>query len=240
MHGRVATPSSNIQNRSVVARSASATGASHLPVRTMNAATLRPGQFTRPAATNNIRGISEPSLNRSGSFGGNTSTPNRNRQDYSNRPPRPAARWIPQAVDNSPSFSGNAARPNSTPSRTWNAQGNATDSGQAPRGFGGNRPTAPVRTHANESGQSSAKCAGNVSGGYNGNVRMGTEQQRNSRGLVNRPPATHNDNRSYKPPTTNRDKQFVTAAVLQSTAESQLFTGAAKQRKPRINGTAHV
>lgn len=192
MHGRVATPSSNVQNRSVVARTSPATGASHLPVRTMNAATLRPGQITRSEATNNIRGISESTLNRPGSFGGNTSTPNHNRQDYSNRPPlaRPQGGFAGHTT-NSPSSNGNAARVNSTPSRTWSAQGNATDSGQAPQGFGGNRPTAP----------------GKVSSGYNGNERTGTEQQGNSRGSVNRPPATHNDNRSYKPPTANREKQ---------------------------------
>ena len=215
MHGRVATPSHNIQNRSVVARTAPAAGASHLPVRTMNASALRPGRYTAPAATSNLRG---PSSGASGAMnnrpevsGGNAGTSNRRDQVSLNRPPsaRTPGGFNGNPTNNSMS-GGNNSRPNSTPTRTWNAQGNSTDSGRGPQGFGGNRPTAPARTTQMNQGNHPPSSQGNVSGGHNGNVRMGTESQNGSRGSVNRPPATNN-NRSYSPPSSNNGNRGYSA-----------------------------
>jgi hypothetical protein len=194
-HGRVATPSNNIQNRAVVARTAPAAGASHLPVHTMNTSALRPGQYTRPATVNtannanNGRGAVSPSMNnRLGGFSSNQSSSNHSQQTYSDRPPtaRPQGGFGGNTANNSVN-SRNGSRPNSAPTRTWNAQGNTTDSGRGPQGFGGNRPTTP----ANTSGMPQSNRPPSYSPGNN------------SRGSVNRPPATYNDTRSYRPPSSN-------------------------------------
>ncbi len=190
-HGRVATPSSNIQNRAVMARTAPAAGASHLPVHTMNASALRPGRSPAPTATNNVRSAPSGSMNnRPGSFGGNTPASNGRTTTYADRPPsaRPQGGLNGNAKNNSANGA-NASRPNSTQTRTWNAQGNATDSGRAPQGFSGNnRPTAPVHNTQIYQGNRPPSVQGNSAGGHSGSV--------------NRPPASYN-NRTYNSPNAN-------------------------------------
>ena len=194
MHGRVATPSNNIQNRAVVARTAPATAASHMPVHTMNASTLRPGHYTAPAATNNVHAIPSGTMNnRPSGYNGNTTASSGGRNgSYADRPPtsRPQGGLSGSPVNNSMNGA-NASRPNSaTQTRTWHAQGDSTDSGRAPQGFGGNnRPTAPVRTTQMNQGNRPPSMQGNVSGGFNSST--------------NRPPASYNNNRSYSPPSVN-------------------------------------
>jgi hypothetical protein len=194
MHGRVATPSNNIQNRAVVARTVPAASASHLPVHTMNTSTLRPGHYNAPTTTSNVRGASVGGVNnRPGGFGGNASVSNNRTPSYADRPPsyRPQGGMNGNSTNNSVNRP-SAARPESTPTRTWHAQGNATDSGRGPQGFGGsNRPTAPVRTTQMNPANRPPSMPGNVSGGYNGNV--------------NRPPSSNNNNRTYRPPTVNNN-----------------------------------
>jgi hypothetical protein len=205
VHGRVATPSSNVQNRPVVARTAPAVGASHLPVRTMNASELRPGRYTAPAATSKPHDASSGAMNnRPGPSGGSTATSNRREQIFLNRPPsaRPQGGFTGNASNN-PSYNGNASRPTSAPTRTWNAQGNTTDSGHAPQGFGGNRPTGPARNTQMSQGNRPPYAQGNSSGGYQSNIRVGTESQGGSRGSANHPPASYDNSRSYSPPSVN-------------------------------------
>src|SRR5271169_3393828 len=88
--GNVSRPPSSVENRSVMARTAPAAGASHIPVRTMNMSGLNAGHP------------------------GNAGTTARQNDLARNRPP---------------STNGNN-------SRSWSAQGNTTDHGQAPKGFG--------------------------------------------------------------------------------------------------------
>jgi hypothetical protein len=88
--GNVSRPPSSVENRSVMARTAPAAGASHFPVRTMNTTGLTTGHS------------------------GNAGTNARQNQLSQSRPP---------------SAGGNN-------SRSWSAQGNTTDHGQAPKGFG--------------------------------------------------------------------------------------------------------
>jgi FecR protein len=95
--GNVSRPPSSVENRSVMARTAPAAGASHIPVRTMNTSGLSAG---RP---------------------GNAGTSARQNQLSQSRPP--------SAVGNS--------------SRSWSAQGNTTDHGQAPNGFGSSNNHSP-------------------------------------------------------------------------------------------------
>jgi hypothetical protein len=104
--GNVSRPPSSVENRSVMARTAPAAGASHIPVRTMNTSGLSAG---RP---------------------GNAGTTARQNDLARNRPP---------------STNGNN-------SRSWSAQGNTTDHGQAPKGFGSsnspaNNSTMSARTN---------------------------------------------------------------------------------------------
>jgi hypothetical protein len=201
-HGRVATPSNNIQNRAVVARTAPAVGASHLPVHTMNSAALTPGHVNAPTGnragpTNNMR-TANPSAGgtRPGFSGGNSAaTMNRQQQISSNRPPSARTQG---GFGGNASNNANASRQNSAPTRTWNAQGNTNDAGHAPQGFGTNRPTNNIRTTPNTQSNRPPSSQGNVYGAPNNN----------SRGAVNRPPSTYNNNRTYSPPTNNGNRGY--------------------------------
>lgn len=175
-NGHVATPSSAIQNRSVMARTAPAAGASHSPVRTMNNASLSPAH--------NQSNLSAHSMN--GAQSGLSA--NRQAQLSANRPPSAVTQGARPG-----SSSTNSNRPNGA-SRSWSAQGNTTDSGRAPQGFGSsNRPTnSQSATHMNSSNRPP------WAGSYNGS------SQRNS---VNRAPSGGNyGSRSYAPPSYNGNR----------------------------------
>ena len=176
-HGRVATPSASVQNRSVMARTAPAASASHLPARTMNSSTLRPGNST--AASTARPGGTSPGL-----------SGNRQSQLSANRPPSSMQQG------SRPSGSVNSsARPNNS-SRAWNAQGNSTDSGRAPQGFG----------NSNRSANSSAARPGS----NNRPPWAGSGSSRNSvsRNSTNRPPSGMNGNRSYTPRSYNGNRGY--------------------------------
>jgi FecR protein len=186
-HGRVAMPSSVVQNRAVVARTTPPAAATHLPVRTTNAGGVR---GNTPAAGSG-RGYSSPGYNRGAGIARNpTPTMNRQQQIAADRPP--SAR--PQSSFNS--YNTNA-RFNSTSSRTWNAQGNATDFGRPPQGFGTNRPITGGNVRTTQMNQYRPPYANSTSGNAN------------SRAVANRPasmyraPTSYNGNRSYSPPRTN-------------------------------------
>jgi uncharacterized membrane protein YgcG len=177
-HGRVATPSASVQNRSVMARTAPAASASHLPSRTINNSALRPGNSAM-ASTARSAGTS-PGL-----------SANRQSQLSANRPPSAMQQGSrPSAAVNS------AARPN-TSSRAWSAQGNTTDSGRAPQGFGStNRPAnsvAAARTNSNNR----PPWAGS-----------GATANSASRNTGNRPPSAMNGNRSYTPRSYNGNRSY--------------------------------
>jgi hypothetical protein len=175
-HGRVPTPPSSVQNRAVVARTAPAAGASHLPVRTMNTAALR----SNTAATNSNRGASSMNNNRSGVHSGNSAaTINRQQQIASNRPP--AART--QGAFNS--NNAYTSRSNQYSTRSWNAQGNVTDSGRAPQGFGMNRTATMGNVRTTQMHQANRPPYGGSGSSYGGVS-----------------PRT-NVNRSYSPPRVN-------------------------------------
>jgi FecR protein len=209
--GRVATPSNNVQNRPVVARTAPAASASHLPVRTMNSAALTPGR-TSSLAANPSRGFGQSSnYSRPASSGNQASTLNRQAQISSNRPPSAMTQ-----VGRTGSYSNNVGRQTIAPARAWGAQGNATDYGRAPQGFGGNRPTGEVRTTQMNQNSRPPWVAGNASGSSNGNSRAGSYGQAAPRNSGNRPPAYSNESRgassprgysaprSYNPPPASR------------------------------------
>jgi hypothetical protein len=196
VNGRVATPSANIQNRSVVARTSPAASASHLPARTMNSAALRQGHFTNTSATGSLHAAATPpgtASNRPGLSGSSAPNMSRQAQLSANRPPSANS---PGTRTGSPVTS--SARPGAS-SRTWNAQGNVTDSGHAPQGFGNNRPS-----NAAQLGHGSDANRPPWARGNSGSTNPGTAQ----RYSANRPPATYNGNRTYHPPAYNGNRSY--------------------------------
>jgi uncharacterized membrane protein YgcG len=155
-HGRVATPSASVQNRSVMARTTPAAAASHLPARTMNNSALRPGNSTAAGAARTAGTSSGVSANRQAQLSAN----------------RPS-------------------------SRTWSAQGNTTDSGRAPQGFGStNRPS------------NSASAARTNSSNRPPWAGSGAAPNSASRNSANRPPSATNGNRSYTPRSYNGNRGY--------------------------------
>jgi uncharacterized membrane protein YgcG len=194
-NGRVATPSSAVQNRSVMARTAPAAGASHLPVRTMNSAALGSGRATTTStAASASRGSTQVNNNRAATFNGNAAyNANRQAQIAANRPPSAMSQSGREGVSTN-----NNARSTNAPARTWSAQGNATDYGRGPQGFGGNRPSDDARpTQTNQANRPPwARQNASMSNGANA-----------PRNTSNRPPASYsNGNRSYSQPSYNGNR----------------------------------
>jgi hypothetical protein len=212
--GRVSTPPSSVSNRSVVARTAPAAAASHMPVRTMNTQGLSAGRAGNAPAN---AGANRP---------GNSATSQRQQQLSNNRPPSASA-----GVNGRASVNGSSNASSNRPangSRNWSAQGNATDSGRAPGGFGAgssNRPsnsasqTGPAahsdrppyagagsRSTPNSSGPNGAgsrPTSPSYSGGQpSGGNRSYQPQSRTSSPSYNsnRPSYSNGGGRSYEPP----------------------------------------
>jgi len=166
MGGHVATPSASTQNRSVVARTAPAAAASHMPVRTM----------TSVVPSTARAGNSASSARAGGATSARPMSSSRQSQLSANRPP---------------SASTNGASRSGAGSRTWNAQGNSTDSGRAPQGFGSsNRSGGSVPSARNNSQNRPPWSGESASGPYSGNSRVNP----------NRPPASTGGNRGYSSP----------------------------------------
>ena len=215
----VATPPSAIQNRSVMARTAPSSAASHSPVRTINTSRLAVGRTGNAPANNTMSHPQNGAMNQRASssnapanVGRSTTMPNneamsaRQRQLANNRPP--------SAMQNSSRTPSNTTSSN-TPqratngTRTWAAQGNTTDRGQAPQGFG--RSNGPVGgstqgARANQSNRppwaSSSQIGGASSraqGVFNSSANGSASRQGAPSFNGNRAPSSTN-NRSYAPP----------------------------------------
>ena len=181
MNRRVATPSSAIQNRSVMARTSPAAGASHSPVRTMNGTSLS-AAHNQSNLSAHAMSNAQPGLNAS-----------RQSQLSANRPP---SAQMQQGARTGSAAPNNSNRPNGAV-RSWSAQGNATDAGRAPQGFGSsNHPAnSPNSAHVNSTSRPP------WAGSYNGAA------QHNS---ANRPTSNYsgNGNRSYSPPSYNGNRGY--------------------------------
>jgi hypothetical protein len=231
--GRVATPSAAVQNRAVVARSTPAAGASHMPTRSFGAGTMRPAT-ERP-------GNAGHTFENSGNVGRGNASANRgpmNNGAVNNGAVSPRQHELSLDKPNSnmrTNAEGNATRggvsnsqrPNpGSNMRRWDAQGNSTDRGNAPAGFGNNnRPqqnsaaNPPARgtsmTHndrppwagTGNSPRSQQMDRSNNGGNNGGNGPRSYEPPQ--RGNNNRPPASYNQSnpgrgnsapRSYNPP----------------------------------------
>ncbi len=120
-----ATPPSAVQNRSVMARTAPAAAASHQPVQRMN------GNFTAARPNNNV--VNRSAQTQQGAYNSSRQT---------------------QLSQSRPQSTNNPAATNRTTTggRTWEAQGNSSDRGNAPQGFGSsnryNNGAVNTRAHA--------------------------------------------------------------------------------------------
>ena len=224
----VAKPPSAIQNRSVMARTAPSSAASHMPVRTINTSRLsvgRTGNAPMNSATNHSltgtasqRGVSPNApagAGRSTTMSNNEAMSARQRQLSSNRPPSAM-----QNMSRTPSNTGGGNMPQraANGTHTWAAQGNVTDRGQGPQGFGRSNGPAVGSTQTARTNQSNrppwargsqAGAAGSSSQGTpsfhsnrapssSGN-RSYAPPQRTSPSYSNRAPSS-SGNRSYAPP----------------------------------------
>jgi uncharacterized membrane protein YgcG len=175
LSGHVSTPPSSIQNRSVMARTAPAAGASHMPVHTMNTTGLSAARTAGNSSASNAR------VN----------------QLSQNRPPSANAGLSNRATLNGANNANGVSQNRSTTGgRTWEAQGNTTDRGNAPQGFGHNTPAVNGNNQATRShladrppwaGTGSTGSA-NTSGG-----RLSSPSNTNR-------PTYSNGSRSYEPP----------------------------------------
>ncbi|HKW62844.1 MAG TPA: DUF6600 domain-containing protein [Candidatus Acidoferrum sp.] len=179
-NSHVARPSNAIQNRSVMAHTAPARGASREPVRTMNGPTTAGrfggaqnsgsarvnggvdraggpnGQVGNAGAHNNMR-TSGQFENRPGNAPANSANSGvtaRQRELSQDRPP--SARGNSSLSTRNEVGNNSAQRPGN--SRTWEAQGNTSDRGRAPQGFGSERPSnAPAQNSPRSMGDRPAQ-----------------------------------------------------------------------------------
>src|SRR5229473_4542171 len=224
--GRVSTPPASVATRSVVARTAPAAAASHIPVRTMNTQGLSAGRTgktpanaaNRPGAFGgrNTAGNAPSANNRPGrEMNNNAAMTQRQRELSNNRPPSANA-----GVNGRASVNGSSSASPNRPAngaRNWSAQGNATDRGWAPQGFGGgssNRPANGVsqtarNTHsdrppwAGSGSRSTPSSTGSrsTSPSYGNNRSYQPQSRPNSASNNNNRPAYSNgSSRSYQPP----------------------------------------
>ena len=198
MRSNVARPSAAIQNRSVVARTAPAQGASQAHVRTFNSASLIPGR-TGNGPTHNT-----PAMNGRPGTSAPASGGNSRQQELSNsRPPSS----MNNSNRNSSTPAGNTGSPRSgSSSRTWEAQGNTSDRGRPPAGFGsssqaGNSPVQSART--NDANRPPWARQGAQASGSNGQASRPSSPNYNSeRAPSNNNNRNYSEQRSYSPPPT--------------------------------------
>jgi len=214
IRSHVATPPASVQNRAVVARTAPARADSHAPVRTVNPRSLTAGRIgnspvnspaNRPTngTLNQRAGTSNTPLHNTPSINGRpTNTPNtsavspRQRDLSQNRPPSSSAN---QNRSSAPIAGNNTAsqRAGNSP-RVWEAQGNTTDRGRGPAGFGSSNHPAnqPAQTARLQDTNRPPWARGNSqSGAVSGQAsRPSTPNYNGSR------PNYSNNNRSYQPP----------------------------------------
>lgn len=179
--GNVARPPMSVQNRSVMARTAPARGASQMRVRTMNTSGLTPGR----AGNFSPNTGSNRSPNNGGAF-------TRQNDLSRNRPPSSAGNDM-RMQNSSPNRASSQRVTNGT--HTWEAQGNSTDRGRGPQGFGSsnssnnNSNNARISERTNRQDRPPGAGSG-ASANYGGSRSNGPADR----------PAYSGGNRSYQPP----------------------------------------
>lgn len=178
--GNVSRPPSSVENRSVMARTTPASGASHLPVHTMNTNGVTAG---RP------------------SYGSGTQS--------------------------RPTSAGNSANN----SRSWSAQGNTTDRGTAPRGFGSSA-NGPSNSNLAARANNRPPWAG-AGASANGNVAAGRSNA--SQGGASNNRSYTPQSRSYSAPPSARTN---TAPSRTYSAPSRSYGGGSSAPRSSGGGSA--
>jgi hypothetical protein len=174
----VATPSASVQSRSVMARTAPGRAASNLPVHTMNTTGLSAARTASNSPANSTGVTSGMSA--------------RQNQLSQNRPPSSSGGLGNRATLNA-TTNGAGQNRSTAGGRTWEAQGNATDRGNAPQGFGrsnnapANGTTQGARVHLADR----PPWAGSANSSGSGLSSPSSNTNR---------PASSNGSRSYEPP----------------------------------------
>jgi hypothetical protein len=169
MRGNIARPSAAVESRTVMARMSPAAGASRLPVRTFGGNNSgRANNSGRGGFNGGNFGARGPVMGRTAQTG---AAANPNRPSFSQG-------GQPQShMRNSPADGGNnRSQANSGGTRNWSAQGNTTDRGRGPSGFGGNSGNANNANHPDRpawagSGAGSGTGSGSSRSGYSVNPR---------------------------------------------------------------------
>jgi FecR protein len=193
VRSHVATPPASVQNRAVVARTAPARAASHAPVHTVNPRSLTAGRISNSPVNSSAN---RPTNARPGNTPSTSGTTSRQRELSQSRPPSSATNQNRQSPP--PAGNNTASQRAGNSTRTWEAQGNTTDRGRGPAGFGSsNRPTnAPAQTARLQDTNRPPWARGNSqSGSVSGQASRPSTPNYNS----NRPNYSNN-NRSYQPP----------------------------------------
>jgi hypothetical protein len=201
----VATPSAAVQNRTVIARTAPAQGASQMRVRTLNSAGLPSGHVGNGPAnsTMNQRAVTPNATSRNASAMNGRPGNNPNTSGMTSRQRELSQSRPPSSMTNSnrtsaAATSNNASQRAGNGPRTWAAQGNTSDHGRAPAGFGNsNQP-------GNSRAQTSRETPGNRPPWARGDSQSGAVSGQTSRPSTpsyngGRPSASNNS-RSYQPP----------------------------------------
>jgi hypothetical protein len=200
MKSHVSTPPSSVQNRSVMARTAPAAGASHMPVHTMNPRSFTAGRTGNAPVSGGAIRSNNGSFSAQGAAGNNSAMNPRQHELSQNRPP--------SAVSGN-TRAGVGATNNTSRGRTWEAQGNSTDRGRAPAGFGNSnspangtsRPAQANRTDRPPwagSSQTGAGAAPNGNRSYTPSQR--TSPTYNNRGYTPQPRGNSAPPRTYSAP----------------------------------------
>jgi hypothetical protein len=134
--GHAATPSRSVENRSVMARTTPSAAASHSAYHTMNTSS---SSFANRGASSTVA----HSMNSSSGLSSSRESELRSsRPSYATQP---GSRGEGSTYNSSRSTTSNTGR-------TWSAQGNTTDSGRAPQGFGSSNRGATNRTYGATNG----------------------------------------------------------------------------------------
>ena len=194
VRSHAATPPAAVQNRTVVARTAPAQGASQMHVRTLNSTGQASGRVGNEPVnrTMNQHGVAPNTASRN--VPDTSAMTSRQRELAQSRPPSS----MTKSNRTSAAAMGNTAsqRTGNSP-RTWEAQGNTTDRGRAPVGFGSsNRPE-------NSRAQTAHDTQGNRPPWARGDSQSGAVSGQSSRLSAPRyngnRPSSSNNGRSYEP-----------------------------------------
>jgi hypothetical protein len=179
----VATPSSRVDSRSVTARSTPAAAASHSAVHTMNTSSF----------SGNRGGTSTVAHSMGTSSGLSASRESELRSSRPSYATQPGGARGEGSINSSRSTAGNSGR-------SWSTQGNSTDSGRGPQGFGSSNSNRPNNSNLNASrGTNSA----------NRPPWAGTGNSAASqRSSTNRPPASYSGNHSYSAPSYGGNRSY--------------------------------